>query len=99
MDEKEQSAAWELVVRKLARLMRSMEEQSGFLSKEEAEDESDAHLSRTQSHELNRKSKVRRIYALCEMIMEDLNNYSECMIPIGAWNRSSVEAILLGSSI
>jgi hypothetical protein len=24
-----------------------------------------------------------KVYALCEMIMEDLNNYCECMIPIG----------------
>jgi hypothetical protein len=26
------------------------------------------------------------VYALCEMIMEDLNNYCECMIPIGTLN-------------
>jgi hypothetical protein len=24
-----------------------------------------------------------KVYALCEMIFEDLNNYYECMIPIG----------------
>jgi hypothetical protein len=23
------------------------------------------------------------VYALCEMVLEDLNNYAECMIPIG----------------
>ena len=26
-----------------------------------------------------------KIYALCEMILEDLNNYCECMIPIGMY--------------
>jgi hypothetical protein len=24
-----------------------------------------------------------KVYALCEMVLEDLNNYAECMIPIG----------------
>ena len=82
MDEREESAAWEMVVRKLAVLMRSLEEQSGFLSKEEAENEDGQSLPRG-IHGSMSKTKARRIYALCEMIMEDLNNYSECMIPIG----------------
>ncbi|KAJ5338614.1 Nitrogen permease regulator 2 [Penicillium brevicompactum] len=29
------------------------------------------------------KSGEGKIYSLCEMLMEDLNNYCECMIPIG----------------
>jgi hypothetical protein len=29
------------------------------------------------------KSGEGKIYSLCETLMEDLNNYSECMIPIG----------------
>jgi hypothetical protein len=29
------------------------------------------------------KEQGKKVYALCEMIMEDLNNYCECMIPIG----------------
>ena len=24
-----------------------------------------------------------KVFALCEMLLEDLNNYAECMIPIG----------------
>lgn len=87
MDEKEESAAWEKVVRKLAVLMRSLEEQSDFLSNEEAENEDDqSYLAAT--HGSTGKAKVKRIYALCEMIMEDLNNYSECMIPIGKYSYS-----------
>ncbi|KAL9086615.1 MAG: hypothetical protein Q9165_007058 [Trypethelium subeluteriae] len=87
MDEKEDSAAWEMVVRRLARLMRSLEEQGGFLSKEELEDEDASRVSVADSgHELGHKTPTRRVYALCEMIMEDLNNYSECMIPIDGSN-------------
>lgn len=29
------------------------------------------------------KSGEGKVYSLCEMLMEDLNNYCECMIPIG----------------
>ena len=29
------------------------------------------------------REQGKKVYALCEMIMEDLNNYCECMIPIG----------------
>ena len=83
MDEKEDSAAWEMVVRKLARLMRSLEEQGGFLSKEEAEDGEATQSFRVEGRERGSTSNGRRVYALCEMLMEDLNNYSECMIPIG----------------
>lgn len=53
------------VVRKLARLMRGLEEQDEFLSKDVA------------------APGTGKVYALCEMILEDLNNYCECMIPIG----------------
>lgn len=27
-----------------------------------------------------------KVYSLCETLMEDLNNYCECMIPIGKWD-------------
>jgi nitrogen permease regulator 2-like protein len=30
-----------------------------------------------------------KVYALCEMILEDLNNYCECMIPIGRTSDTS----------
>ncbi|KAF1812205.1 nitrogen permease regulator 2 [Eremomyces bilateralis CBS 781.70] len=64
------------VVRKLARLFRNLEEMNGFLSKEEeVVEESD------RSGLAGRRGRG-KVYALCEMIMEDLNNYCECMIPI-----------------
>jgi len=53
------------VVKKLARLMRGLEEQDEFLSKDVS------------------APGTGKVYALCEMILEDLNNYCECMIPIG----------------
>jgi hypothetical protein len=105
------------VVRKLASMFRNLEEQSQFLSGEEAgaiwdsgellkvpslfgestsetsepsgmnasdAEHSDAHPL-TDSGLLSHyeASLGGKVYALCEMIMEDLNNYCECMIPIG----------------
>ncbi|KAF2006753.1 nitrogen permease regulator 2 [Amniculicola lignicola CBS 123094] len=72
-------AAYGEVVRKMGRLLRGLEEQGGFLSREEEtrgvwEDES---LSGGAYGGGGSK-----VYALCEMILEDLNNYAECMIPI-----------------
>lgn len=70
------------VVRKLGRLLRGLEEQGGFLSREEEgiwEDEGSAGAGGGVEG-LGGGSKV---YALCEMVLEDLNNYAECMIPIG----------------
>ncbi|KAL9103601.1 MAG: hypothetical protein Q9163_001365 [Psora crenata] len=54
------------VVKKLATLFRDLEEQERFLSTELAK------------HGPNEG----RIHAICEILLEDLNNYSECMIPI-----------------
>ena len=31
----------------------------------------------------NSKSGEGKVYSLCETLMEDINNYCECMIPIG----------------
>jgi hypothetical protein len=80
------------VVSMLGRLLRGLEEQGGFLSREEAgvwdhddnggagwEDEGAAGFG------VGCGSKV---YALCEMVLEDLNNYAECMIPIGELSKS-----------
>lgn len=115
------------VVRKLGRLLRALEEQGGFLSREEDpswfedDDEEDVRGSRSNGHqdipsmdslslstdhesEKNvsgeqksggnnilppqarmscSKGASSKVYAICEMILEDLNNYYECMIPIG----------------
>jgi len=75
------------VVRKLGRLLRGLEEQGGFLSKEEvgAWDDEGAYTDAVPDDSaggfgVGGGSKV---YALCEMVLEDLNNYAECMIPIG----------------
>lgn len=38
-----------------------------------------------------------KIYSLCEMLMEDLNNYCECMIPIGMSVSCSASTQLTGS--
>lgn len=67
------------VVRKLARLFRNLEEMNGFLSQEEEL------LEETDRSSLSGSRNGRgKVHALCEMIMEDLNNYCECMIPIGS---------------
>jgi hypothetical protein len=71
------------VVRKLGKLLRGLEEQGGFLSKEEEGvwDVDDG--KGREGWEAGSK-----VYALCEMVLEDLNNYAECMIPIGMHRRN-----------
>jgi len=77
LDEDAQWNAFASMAKKLARLFRNLEEQNGFLSREEQKyDDSPG----GQTGGYTARSKV---YALCEMVMEDLNNYCECMIPIG----------------
>ncbi|KIX00883.1 uncharacterized protein Z518_09948 [Rhinocladiella mackenziei CBS 650.93] len=66
-------ASYKSVVKKLAHLMRSLEEQSRFLSDDTAAPNSG------------------KIYSLCEMLMEDLNNYCECMIPIDEFNTLNIK--------
>ncbi|KAL6705905.1 Nitrogen permease regulator 2 [Coniothyrium glycines] len=74
------------VVRKLGRLLRGLEEQGGFLSKEEVgiwDDEGSIGLTGAQeTHGGQTPGFGSKVYALCEMVLEDLNNYAECMIPI-----------------
>lgn len=76
------------VVRKLGRLLRGLEEQGGFLSREEEgvwEDERNAGLGIGDDNSVNGfgVGGGSKVFALCEMVLEDLNNYAECMIPIG----------------
>lgn len=59
---------YEVIVKRLAGYFTELEVQSQFLSQE----------SGTSSSQ-DRRS----IWALLEIIREDLNNYSECMIPVG----------------
>jgi hypothetical protein len=65
--------AYKSVVTKLAQLMRSLEEQSQFLSRDTSAPGSG------------------KLYSLCEMLMEDLNNYCECMIPIDELNTLNIK--------
>jgi hypothetical protein len=58
---------YEAVVRRLASTFTEMEIQNQFLSQEDASNSQDR----------------RSIAALIEIIKEDLNNYNECMIPVG----------------
>jgi hypothetical protein len=60
---------YEPVVRRLAATFSEMEKQSGYLS----QDEDSAEANQTR----------RPIESLLEIVKEDLNNYGECMIPVG----------------
>ncbi|KAL8950392.1 MAG: hypothetical protein Q9222_003572 [Ikaeria aurantiellina] len=66
-------ASYATVTIKLASLLRTLEEQSRFLSR-------DRSLPDTG-----------KIYALCEILLEDLNNYSESMIPIDDSNTLNIK--------
>ncbi len=68
-EEDDDMSSYITVVRKLATLFRNLEEQGEFLSRD---------LEERQAGRSRGK-----VYALCEIILEDLNNYCECMIPIG----------------
>jgi hypothetical protein len=65
--------SYKSVVKKLAHLMCSLEEQSHFLSDDDS------------------PPNTGKIYSLCEMLMEDLNNYCECMIPIDELNTLNIK--------
>lgn len=73
LDESTDMSSHRSVVLKLANLFRTLEEHSSFLS-----DATEENLARNAAF-----TRPGRIHAFCEMIMEDLNNYCECMIPIG----------------
>jgi hypothetical protein len=64
---------YEAVVRRLASTFTEMEIQNQFLSQEDVSNSQDR----------------RSIAALIEIIKEDLNNYNECMIPVGMLNLQS----------
>ncbi|KAI5850680.1 nitrogen permease regulator 2 [Tricharina praecox] len=70
LDENAEFSTYKSVVRKLAKLFKALEEQSGWLS-----------------NEVTRAG----VYALIEQVLEDLNNYSECMIPINDSNTINIK--------
>ncbi|KAH0018821.1 nitrogen permease regulator 2, partial [Aureobasidium melanogenum] len=75
VDENAEWGAYASVVSKLARLMRNLEEQAGWLSKEERREGWIKAGERGYGGD-------NRVFAICEMVLEDLNCYCECMIPI-----------------
>ncbi|KTW31318.1 nitrogen permease regulating protein NPR2 [Pneumocystis jirovecii RU7] len=68
--EEDDSSCYIPVVRRLAKVFRSLEEQGNFISKD--------------------KTKM-IIYNIIEQIMEDLNNYCECMISIDESNTINIK--------
>ncbi|KAK2756175.1 Nitrogen permease regulator 2 [Arachnomyces sp. PD_36] len=73
LTEDEDFSTYKSVVHKLADLMRGLEEQSGFLSRDPS------------------KGGEGKVHSLCETLMEDLNNYCECMIPIDELNTLNIK--------
>ncbi|KAF2637407.1 nitrogen permease regulator 2 [Massarina eburnea CBS 473.64] len=73
------------VVRKLGRLLRGLEEQGGFLSEEEVGmsvwDDEGSYFGDGWRFGMD-GGHGSKVHALCENVLEDLNNYAECMIPI-----------------
>ncbi|KAL8993203.1 MAG: hypothetical protein Q9188_007388 [Gyalolechia gomerana] len=66
-------ASYATVTLKLASLLRTLEEQSRFLSRDTS------------------PPNTGKIYALCEILLEDLNNYCESMIPIDDFNTLNIK--------
>jgi nitrogen permease regulator 2-like protein len=88
-------ASYGEVVRKLGRLLRGLEEQGGFVSREEEgvwEGEEHGVVGEGGEGYGGGGAGGSKVYALCEMVLEDLNNYAECMIPIG---KSHLNTVLL----
>jgi len=73
---------YEAVVRRLASTFTEMEIQNQFLSQEDVSNSQDR----------------RSIAALIEIIKEDLNNYNECMIPVGTFNLPFIQSRDINSS-
>lgn len=69
---------YEAVVRRLASTFTEMEIQNQFLSQED----------------LSTSKDRRSIAALIEIIKEDLNNYNECMIPVGGFVLRHVNLVI-----
>ena len=88
IDETAEHSAFTSVVNKLASVFGNLEEQSGFLSKDE---EGDTVLA--AGTEGYGGEKGSRVFAVVEMVFEDLNAVGEAMIPIGASSSASVTLV------
>lgn len=132
LDEYADASAHVKVVKRVARMLRVLEEEGGFLSGDEIDEseglgelskivsDGESHLehetaawssagvddtkehgrtaSEAQAHgrgdddeDGGADSRGRgKVYALCEMLLEDLNNYCECMIPVDGTTTLSI---------
>ncbi|KAI9682269.1 MAG: Nitrogen permease regulator 2 [Caeruleum heppii] len=90
LEEDKDMSSYMSVVRKLAGLFRSLEEQYEFLSRDggNAVGTTTAAAGRSKGEKAAVSSKV---FALCEIVLEDLNNYCECMIPIDDSNTIDIK--------
>lgn len=112
LEEEKEFSVYKSVVRKLAKMFKALEEQTGWLSGEWVDvehemagccgggggggnggggggnsggEEPKVVMRQEVREELRWKAVGARVYALIEQVLEDLNNYSECMIPIGEY--------------
>lgn len=118
LEEDKEFSVYKSVVRKLAKMFKALEEQTGWLSGEWVDiehelagccggadgggggggaggpggpggvggEEQVVVMRQEVREELRWKVVGARVYALIEQVLEDLNNYSECMIPIGEFS-------------
>ncbi|KAI9848282.1 MAG: hypothetical protein M1837_000546 [Sclerophora amabilis] len=100
LEENKDMSSYVTVVRKLAKLFRTLEEHGDFLSQEldgrwggMGGDGGIGMGAEGRKGGVNRQDRGKRgkIYALCEIILEDLNNYCECMIPIDESNTINIK--------
>lgn len=80
LDADAEQAPYERVVRRLAVTFAEMEKQDEYLSLQERGTESGG-----RSVEGGLGDGRRPIESLLEIVREDLNNYGECMIPVGEY--------------
>lgn len=78
LDEDEDMTGYQEVVRMLAALFEDLEVQESLLSSEKLMDADEDGAVSVKNGLLGG-----RIYSICEMVLEDLNNYSEFVMPIG----------------
>ncbi|TGZ84852.1 nitrogen permease regulator 2 [Ascodesmis nigricans] len=89
LEEEQDFSVYKSVVRKLAKMFKALEEQTGWLIGDWVEPEE--HLDQLEKQQERWRMVGARVYALIEQVLEDLNNYSECMIPIDESNSINIK--------
>jgi hypothetical protein len=74
---------YERVVRRLATTFAEMEKQNEYLSQGESPEHRGCGDSEKLANDMAESGSRRPIESLLEIVKEDLNNYGECMIPVG----------------